>query len=88
MARHLNGDVIGRVRAHLLRRDWDRAARRELDRALRDITVLERRLRKAGARVAPAPTPSLSASVVELRRTLVKIRHDRGGGFHRAASLL
>ena len=88
MARHRHGDVIGRVRAHLLRRDWDSAARRELDRALRDINTLERLVRKAVARLAPASPPSLSASVVDLRRTLVKIRHDRGGGFHRAASLL
>jgi len=73
--------VIGRMRAHLARRDWAAAAGAELDEALGDIEALE-------ARAALGPA-KLSESVLDLRRFLRKIRDGRNdGGLRRAASLL
>ena len=83
MSRHRDANVIGRVRAYLARRDWHTAKRRELNLALRDLDVLERRVGQASVHSAPV----LSASINELRRTLVKLGGSRGGGWHRAASL-
>jgi hypothetical protein len=77
---HRPTGVIGRVRAHLTRADWPAAARGELDRALREIDLLERRARPCAA--------ALGEPVLELRRRLEALRRARGGGFRRAASLL
>jgi hypothetical protein len=73
--------ILGRLRLHLGRTDWERAGRAELDGALRDIAEAERRAR--------APRAELSESMVELRRTLRELRRRRGdGGLRKAAGLL
>lgn len=80
MPRHRDSTVIGRVRALLLRRDWHDTPRRELSSALSDLKMIERRARRAGV--------ELGEPVLELQKTLERIRRERGGGWRRAAGLL
>ena len=81
MPEYRNKQVIGRMRGHLSRADWQRAPIHEVEEALRDIKALERRIRDHGI--------EMSESVVALRETLIKQKKERGGGgFRRAAGLL
>jgi hypothetical protein len=68
------------VRALLQRRDWHETPRGELSSALSDLKTIERRARRAGV--------ELGEPVVELQKTLEKIRRERGGGWRKAAGLL
>lgn len=80
MPRHRDNTVIGRVRALLSRRDWHDTPRRELSSALTDLKTIERRARRAGV--------ELGESIVDLQKTLEKVRRERGGGWRKAAGLL